>query len=164
MEDTKTAEKKKASWEKIGKLATITFPSGLKHTFDVTKLSTHADVDPFAFYGTKQWLSDQGASAKDTPEKDRLQLMIDAYKEATEKGVVLSEGGKVQVVGKERKNAAPRTQDTAVEAKYTTMTLAEVESLLAVVSLGLVKISPELGAKLELRKLELTSEVKGKKK
>ena len=142
MEETK--EKKKGSWSKLGDNATFDMPSGLTHTFDFTKL----DNVVFAYYGKKQWISDQGASAKDTPEKERLALMVEAYKEAVEKGVSLSENGKVQIIGKERANAKPKTQDSIILPMLSTYTKEELKSLKMGIKMGLIKVSEEMAAKI----------------
>ncbi len=102
-----TKEAKKSKWTKCGDLATIEMPSGLSWTFDFSKLPN----EPYQYYGKKQWVSDKGASEKGTTDEERLELMKDAFREACEKGVEVSEDGRVFIVGKERANAAPVKQE-----------------------------------------------------
>lgn len=98
-EKTEEKSKKNAVWSKFRDDATVKMPDGSEHTFDFSKLSNEV----FAYYGKKQWLADKVAS---TEAEDKLQGMIDNYNEAVEKGVTLSENGKISIIGKERSNAS----------------------------------------------------------
>ena len=133
-----TTEKKKGSWTKFRDEATYKAPSGTETKFDFSKLSNEV----FAFYGKKQWIADNGASAK--TEADRIDAMKAAYAEAVEKGVELSEEGKVKVIGKTRANAAPKTQDALILPKLSTFTKDEVKALKGAIKLGLIKVSEGL--------------------
>jgi hypothetical protein len=146
MEDKKE-EKKKSSWKRFNGFSTITMPSGLTHQFDFTKLPNEV----FGYYGKKQWIADAGASAKDTPDKDRLALMVEAYNEAVEKGVELTDEGRVSIKGKVRANATPKTQDNLILPTFETLSLGELKSMKAMVSKGFMKLSPELLAKLDAK-------------
>jgi hypothetical protein len=141
-------EKKNSKWIKFGDLATFEMPSGLEHQFDFNALGHEAI---FAYYGKKQWLADKGASSKDTPDEDRLALMVQAYNEACEKGVELTDTGKISVIGKERANAKPRNQDSIVLAGFSTYTDEEVAALKTSIKLGLVKVSAEVQEKINNR-------------
>lgn len=134
-------EKKKSSWVKLGDNATITMPSGISYTFDFSKLDNYV----FAYYGKKQWISDSGASDKGTADIDRLDLMKEAYEEAVEKGVTLSETGKVSIIGKERANAAPKTQDAVILPKLSTFSEEELSALKMGIKMGFIKVSEKLG-------------------
>jgi hypothetical protein len=94
-----TTEKKKGSWTKLGEIATYTTANGKTVDFDFRKLSKEV----LFFYGAKQWIADNGASAK--TDDDRIADMKAAYSEAVEKGLELSDTGKVGIVGKVRSNA-----------------------------------------------------------
>lgn len=96
-------EKKKAIWSKLGGIATVTMPSGKTANFDFSKLNK----DVTSFYGAKQLLADSVAS--ETTEADKLQGMRDWYKEASEKGLELTEGGRVHIIGAVRSNAGVGT-------------------------------------------------------
>lgn len=141
-ENTTTVEKKKSRWTKAGDLATISMPGGEQYTFNFSRLSNEV----FAYYGKKQWLSDATAGVD---ADERLATMIDTFKEAIKEGVELSETGKISIVGKTRANAAPKTMDAKVLPLLSTFTPAEVAGLKFSVKMGLVKLSPELLAKLE---------------
>ncbi len=95
-EETK---RKNATWSKYRNDATVKMPDGKEHTFDFGKLSDEV----FAYYGKKQWLADKVASAD---AEDKLKGMIEAYEEAVEKGVTITEGGKITIIGKERSNTS----------------------------------------------------------
>ena len=92
-------EKKNAVWSKFRDLATVKMPNGQEHKFDFAKLSNEI----FAYYGKKQWLADKVASAS---SDDKLQGMIDAFDEAVESGVTITDNGKIAIIGKERSNAS----------------------------------------------------------
>jgi len=98
----KMEERRKGRWTKLGAIATYTAPSGAEAVFDFSRLSTEV----FAFYGKKQWISDSGALPKGTSDEERIAAMKAAFNEAVEKGVKLSEDGRIQIVGKERANAS----------------------------------------------------------
>jgi hypothetical protein len=139
-----TVEKKKSSWVKFGDKATITMPSGLEKEFNFALL----DNAVFAYYGKKQWISDQGASAKGTSDAERLEMMVEAYAEAVKNGVALSDTGKVQVIGKERANAKPKTQDSIILPALSTYGPEELAALKMGIKMGLVKVSEDLAKKI----------------
>ena len=143
----KVDEKKKSSWKKFNGTATITMPSGLTKQFDFAKLPNEV----FGYYGKKQWISDQGASAKGTSDSDRLKMMVEAYEEALEKGVELTEEGKVRVVGKTRANAAPKNQDSMVLAKFAILSIADCKAMKTMVSQGFIKLSDDLLKQLDAK-------------
>lgn len=151
---TKTAEKKKASWTVFNEIATVIFPNGLTANFELKKLDTAVAK----YYGVKQLLSDQVANIPDSAEK--IAGMRAWFVEACEKGLVITETGKINIVGKTRANAVPRTQDAVITAQFTTLTIDEIKSIEGSVKLGIIKISPEMVEKLNARKAELN---KGKK-
>lgn len=111
-------KRKNATWSKFRNDATVKMPSGEEHTFDFSKLSDEI----FAYYGKKQWLADKVASAE---ADEKLQRMIDAYNEAVEKGVTITEGGKIAIIGKERSNAAAGIKMELREAKNLNALLAK---------------------------------------
>lgn len=143
----KVDERKKSSWKKFNGFATITMPSGLTKQFDFAKLPNEV----FGYYGKKQWISDQGASAKGTTDEDRLKLMVEAYDEALEKGVELSDDGRVSIKGKVRANATPKNQDSLVLPTFETLQLADLKSMRKMVDKGFMKLSVELLAKLDAK-------------
>lgn len=145
--EEKKDEKKKSSWKKFNGTATITMPSGLSKQFDFSKLSNEV----FGYYGKKQWIADQGASPKDTTDAERLKLMVDAYNEALEKGVELTDEGKVRIVGKTRANAAPKNQDNLVLPTFATLNMAELKAMKAMVEKGFMKLSDDLIKKLDAK-------------
>jgi len=98
----KMEERRKGRWIKFGSIVTYSAPSGAEVKFDFAKLPDEV----FAFYGKKQWISDSGALSKGTPDEERIAAMKAAFNEAVEKGVKLSEDGRIQIVGKERANAS----------------------------------------------------------
>ena len=141
-------DKKNSKWVKLGDNATFEMPSGLEYTFNFATLGHDAI---FAYYGKKQWIADKGASSKDTSDEDRLALMKEAYKEACEKGVELTDTGKISIIGKERANAKPKTQDSVVLAGLSTYTDDEIQALKTSIKLGLIKVSAEVQAKIDNR-------------
>lgn len=143
----KVDEKKKSSWKKFNGTATITMPSGLTKQFDFAKLPNEV----FGYYGKKQWISDQGASAKGTSDEDRLKLMVDAYDEALEKGVELSDDGRVSIKGKVRANATPKNQDSLVLAKFATLSIPDCKAMKNMVAQGFMKLSDDLLKQLDAK-------------
>lgn len=135
-EDTKNAK-----WVKLGDNVTLVMPSGKEVEFDFSLLTNDA---VFAYYGKKQWLSDKMASAKGTPEEDKIALIQAAFTEAVENGVQLSNTGKVQIIGKERANAKPKTQDNKVLEGLSTYTEEEIAALKVSIKLGLIKVSDKV--------------------
>ena len=139
--------KENSSWVKFDKYATINMPSGLSHEFDFSKMS----VEIFAYYGRKQWLSDKMALPKGTSERVKLDTMIEAYNDAITKGVELTGEGRIVIIGKERANARPKTADSMVLAKLTTMTVEDCKSAVNMANLGFMKFSPELLAEIKIK-------------
>ena len=111
-------ERKNAVWSKFRDLATVKMPNGQEHEFDFSKLSNEV----FAYYGKKQWLADKVASSDCG---DKLLGMVEAYNEAVEKGVTITDGGKIAIVGKERSNAASNVRAELKDAKNLNALLAK---------------------------------------
>jgi len=156
MEKTETKDRKKATWRVSGDIATCTFPDGLTESYDVSKM----DKTVLVYYGAKQWLSDQVASEKSVG--DKIAGMRAAYDEAVEKGLIITETGKVQIVGKVRANATgPRTQDNIILPTLATYTTEEITALRVGIKLGLIKVSDDLKAKIDA--IEVPDKGKGKK-
>lgn len=144
MEKTEQKDRKKASWRIAKDIATCVFPDGRTENFDVSKI----DQTVLVYYGAKQWLSDQVASEKSVG--DKIAGMRAAYDEAVKAGLVITETGKVQIVGKVRANATgPRTQDNLILPALSTYTAEELAGLKVGIKLGLVKVSDELKAKID---------------
>ena len=139
--------KKNAYWVKFDKYATVNMPSGLSHEFDFSKMS----MEIFAYYGRKQWLSDKMATSAGTSDKDRLDLMIEAYNDAITKGVELTGEGRIAIIGKDRANAKPKTVDSLVLAKLATMSVEDCKSAVNMAKLGFMKFSPELLAEIKVK-------------
>ena len=98
-------------------------------------------------------MSDEVAGEKGSANK--ITGMKAWYDDVIKNGLEISATGKIRIKGRVRANAAPRTQDAAVEAKYTTMTAKEVQEILAVAGLGIVVLSDEMKTKLNNRLAEL---------
>ena len=90
---------KKSKWTILGDVLTLTTPSGKSASFDMQKLDTRA----IKYYGVKQWLQDGQAGVDGDDEK--IAGMIANYKEAVEKGLEITETGKIGIKGKVRVNA-----------------------------------------------------------
>jgi hypothetical protein len=131
-------EKKNASWNFINGNCVVTFPDKSTASFDSKVINS----DALKYYGLKQILSD--CVANEPVLKDKIQGMRDWYKEAVEKGIEITETGKISIIGKVRANSKPRTADGVVEDKIATMTKEEAKSALYMVSLGAVKFSQEV--------------------
>jgi hypothetical protein len=117
---------KKAKWTILGDLLTVTMPSGKSAQFDMQKLDTRATK----YYGTKQWLQDGQAGVEGDDEK--IAGMIANYKEAVEKGLEITETGKIGIKGKVRVNAKVSMTESL---KQKIMALPEKEQKPAIESL-----------------------------
>lgn len=147
MEKTEQKDRKKAFWRLADKTATCIFPDGRTDNYDISKFSPET-LKALTYYGVKQWLSDQVASEKSVA--DKIAGMWIAYDDAVTSGLVVTETGKVQVVGRVRANATgPRTQDSLILPALSTYTAEELAGLKVGIKLGLVKVSDELKAKID---------------
>jgi hypothetical protein len=109
-------DKVNAIWTTINGNATVTFPSGLTHQFDLKKLNKEV----LFLFGGKKWLQNESASCKTDQEK--IDTMKASYKEAVEKGLETSETGKVRIIGATRKNATITPEEKAAAIKAYTIT------------------------------------------
>ncbi len=137
MPETVTVEKvkrNKGKWTKLGDSATYTAPSGASVTFDFSKLPDNQ----FAFYGKKQWLSDDVADEK--VEATKLETMKLTFNEAVEKGVTLSPEGRLSITGKERGTSSAVAEAKALKATFTAET--DVKKLAAMKLLN-ITLTPE---------------------
>ena len=147
---------KKTNWKLVGNTVKASFASGGAASFDLTAIMPKEATETqkaLIYYGFKQWVSSNYASEKN--DNDRIESASLDYTDLIEKGLEIRESGNLAVVGRARANAAPKTADSVVEAKYTSMSKAEVEGILATASLGVIKISDEMKGKLEARLKEL---------
>ena len=125
IKEGEATDKKQVSWTKLGDLAIAQFPSGQQIHFDLTKL----DSMVLKYYGAKQWLADQVASAKTMT--DKINGMKESYDEAVKYGLMLSLTGKVGIIGKTRANATGAATAKAFEtAVRTTSKVVSLEGLL----------------------------------
>lgn len=158
MAEVKKSEKKKGHWTKLGDIATYVSATGTETSFDLSKLPR----DVLAFYGGKQVIADKAASEK--TEVDRIAAMKEFFDEAVEKGLELTDEGKVRVIGKARKNAAPRTQDNVVLEKFSTMSLTDLKAMQHMASMGILKLSEGLSKQVAEKVAELEAAAKKGKK
>lgn len=93
-------------------------------------------------YGVKQWLASNYAACKTSKEK--IASAEADFEDLLTKGITLLGEGKIGIIGRERANAAPRTQDKLVLEKLATMTVEDCLSAVNMEKLGFMKFSNEL--------------------
>lgn len=139
-------DKKKASWNYINGCAIVTFPDGTTKSFDTKAI----DSECLKYYGIKQILSDIVAGFEGT-FKEKAQAMMDWFLEAKEKGLEITETGKLSIRGKVRKNASPKNADGIINSVFDTISVEEAKATLTAVRLGVTKLSADVIAKLEAK-------------
>lgn len=110
-EEGEPRDAKQVSWNKLGNNIIAHFPSGKMLYFDFTKL----DGELMKYYGAKQFLGD--AKAGTDTEADAIASMKSRYMESVEKGLALSETGKILVKGRERKATTSEDKILATKVK-----------------------------------------------
>jgi hypothetical protein len=134
-------------------MLTALYPDGVNQVFNLSELVKGLSLQQeLVFqYGTKQWLASNFAGCPSPADKRKS--AEEDFEGLCEKGIELFGEGKIGIIGKERANRV--TIDKAVENKFTSLSLEEVNSTLTMVKIGLIKLSPEMVAKLEDRLNEL---------
>lgn len=134
----------------------VLFPNDQRENFDLSTLvdGMNQQQEIVYQYGFKQLMSSNWAAEKTVADKVKS-AQVDYEDLLAGKAVIIGEG-KIGFAGRTRANSAPKTIDKAVEAKFTTLTLEEVDSMLTLATAGIVPISAELKTKLEARLAELT--------
>lgn len=148
-------ERKNTSWmyNVVTHILTALYPDGVNQVFDLSELVTGLSTQQELIYqyGVKQWLASNFAGCPSPADKRKS--ADEDFAGLNEKGIELFGEGKIGIIGKERANRA--TIDKAVDNKYTTLSADEINSALTMAKIGLVKLSPEMVAKLEGRLNEL---------
>lgn len=151
-------DKKKASWEysTVTKIAKVTFPDGKSKTFDLTEKVRGLSItqECLVFYGFKQWVASNAASLKTTTEK--IDSFTKDYDDMMKTGLTMAGSGQLSVIGRERANATPKTQDALILPGMSTYTLEQLKSIIGSLSLNLFKVSDEMLTKINERIAELS--------
>jgi hypothetical protein len=132
----------------------VTFPNDRRENFDLTTLVSgmNQQQEIIYQYGVKQLFASNWAAEKTID--DKVTSAMADYDDLCAGHAVLFGEGKIGF-GRTRVNAGKSNFVKTVENKFTTMTLAECESLLVVADAGIAPISQELREKIEARIQEL---------
>lgn len=147
----KKDERKNTSW--VYNLTThvlnALFPNDAKLVLDLSDLvkGLTQQQELVYQYGIKQWISSNYAAEK-TPA-DKIASAEADFLSLCEHGIELLGEGKIGLKNRERANAKPKNQDGIVSSVLDKMTQAEAKSALYMVSIGAVKFSDEMLAKIK---------------